>query len=658
MARRSRTPLVALSVAAAVVSGALVLAPGSAGAAPLTLQNAVTGKLGPATLPVIVDGRQVGVRRLPFLSSGLLTAAGQPARAGVSASDDRLQAADGAVQGTLSKADVGIGQGTLGCERRNPDGNVRVNQDCTFRRQAENDIAVNPSNPDNLLAGQNDSRVGYNQCGIDYSRNGGQNWGDLLPPERQKVNLPSGQEPTADDPNRHTLRGGDGTLHTYDAFSDPALAFDSQGRGFFSCIGFDVASNASILYVTTSPRGAQGSFFYNLDATDRRFVVVEDNSAEVFHDKNFVTADTHPGSPNRDNVYVTWTVFRFSAKCAGGTAQAPAYCESNIFGSMSTDHGFTWSTPEKISGRSADLCFQGDALDPLANPHACNFNQGSDPVTLPNGDLQVVFNNGNTARSNPNGQQLGVHCAPRGSSPAGSARLNCATPTKVGDDIFAGSPTCDFGRGPEQCIPGTFVRTNDFPRIQNNSPDGTLSVVWQDYRNREWDIQLARSTDGGRTWSPSRTVNRDRGVDHYFAAVDAGPNDSGRVGVSYYRTERVPNENTSPADGFTPGRDPGVQQGLSDYALAGGRGLDTPYSYRVVSPTFAPPDGVQAGFLGDYTGLVLAPGPVAHPIWSDTRNIDPFAPVNGLLRDEDAFTVATGLPDGVRSAETVTSLRR
>jgi len=80
-----------------------------------------------------------------------------------------------------------------------------VNQDCTFRRQAEESIIYNPANPSNLIAGQNDSRVGYNQCGIDWSINNGKNWGDLLPPFRQKLNNPSTQEPTPGDPNRHTI---------------------------------------------------------------------------------------------------------------------------------------------------------------------------------------------------------------------------------------------------------------------------------------------------------------------------------------------------------------------------------------------------------------------------------------------------------------------
>jgi hypothetical protein len=197
-----------------------------------------------------------------------------------------------------------------------------------------------------------------------------------------------------DDPNSHTIAGGAGTLHTYDAGSDPSPAMDSRGRGFFSCVTFDVASNASMVYVTQSPRGAGGSFFYNLGTGgpgDRNFVVVEDNSPLVFHDKEFIAADAFKSSPNRDNVYVTWTVFRFSPDCRGGTEDVPAFCGSPIYGSMSTDHGFTWSTPEEISGATPQLCSFGNFFDPSQPASQCNLDQGSDPTVLPDG-VQAGFN--------------------------------------------------------------------------------------------------------------------------------------------------------------------------------------------------------------------------------------------------------------------------
>src|SRR5437764_12492908 len=130
------------------------------------------------------------------------------------------------------------------------------------------------------------------------------------------------------------------------------------------------------------------------------------------------------------------------------------------------------------------------------------FDQVSDPVVLPPVVLDAIFNNGNTPAGNPNGQQLGVHCHPTGDSAAGTAHLNCAAPAKVGDDIITGEPQCNFGRGPEECIPGAYIRTNDFPRIvTQNTQNNHLYAVWQDYRNGEYDIHMSQSSNRGWTWS-------------------------------------------------------------------------------------------------------------------------------------------------------------
>ena len=148
---------------------------------------------------------------------------------------------------------------------------------------------------------------------------------------------------------------------------------------------------------------------------------------------------------------------------------------------------------------------------------------------LPNGDLEVLFNNGNTPTVN--NQQLAVHCHPAGDSNTGTAHLNCTPPTLVGDDVLLGAPTCNFGRF---CIPGHYIRTNDYPRIGVNTDNGHLYSVWQDYRNGEWDIQMVHSYDGGVSWVNDGTVNPDSGLDHYFPAVDVGEGNVDRVGVSYY----------------------------------------------------------------------------------------------------------------------------
>ena len=50
--------------------------------------------------------------------------------------------------------------------------NMRVNQDCSLRAQAGEQIAVNPLDPNNVLVGQNDSRNRFNRCGVAWSSTG------------------------------------------------------------------------------------------------------------------------------------------------------------------------------------------------------------------------------------------------------------------------------------------------------------------------------------------------------------------------------------------------------------------------------------------------------------------------------------------------------
>lgn len=534
---------------------------------------------------------------------------------------------------------LGLSRGTLGCGARNTDGNVRVNQDCGFRPQNETIIKYNPFDPDNLTGGFNDYRTGEGHAGFSFSLDGGRTWGDgILPVTNRRNNPPPG----------HTIRGGPGTNHTYEAHGDPGLAWDSRGNAFYSAGVFDRSTGASAIFATVS-LGLKGATYISVPngTVNPPYVVAEDNDVLVLHDKPFIAADFYPGSRFRDYVYVTWSGFDFACGPGGN----PAYCKSPIYFSRSQDHGRTWTTPKIISG-SSPLCFFGDFFDPTAKPSDCNFDQGSDPVVLPNGDLVVVFNNGNTPPGNPNGQQLAVVSQNAGDTWFG--------PFKVGDDVTTGEPQC---AGVGQCIPGAYVRTNDFPRIAVHKSNGHLYVVWQDYRTGEYDIQISRSIDGGFTWTEAAApVNPDfcrqgnvgcsgkKDKDHYFPAVDvvsgirgvdrddrAGDDEESRSGdlvaVSYFRTYRIPGENTLPVIALD---SPGAGQMNTDYSLAGGHGVDTPYAARRVSPETPPPSFV--GFNGDYSGLVVI-GRQAHPLWSDARNPAPAGQFGATpTQDEDIFT--------------------
>src|SRR5258705_10343995 len=158
--------------------------------------------------------------------------------------DERALMAD--VQSTAASAlPPDATRSSLGCANRGSATNPRLNQDCTLRRQAEEQITVNPVDATNIVAGQNDSRIGFNKCGFDYSLNSGVTWGDGLPPFYQHLS-PIG--------------------HSYDAGSDPAVTVDGTGRAWFSCVLFDVNSNTSAVAATRSTASLKVSAYSNIAA--------------------------------------------------------------------------------------------------------------------------------------------------------------------------------------------------------------------------------------------------------------------------------------------------------------------------------------------------------------------------------------------------------
>src|SRR5207253_4418281 len=123
--------------------------------------------------------------------------------------------------GARAAAQNSIPVRTVGCSQvfPGPFNNVKVNQGCEFRVHAEEFVVVDPNTPDHLVAAQNDRRIGVNHCSISYSFDRGRHWGD--------VGIPPLWEFTA-------LDG-----HKFDHASDPALAMDSSGNTYFTCVIFD-----------------------------------------------------------------------------------------------------------------------------------------------------------------------------------------------------------------------------------------------------------------------------------------------------------------------------------------------------------------------------------------------------------------------------------
>src|SRR4029077_10936465 len=111
------------------------------------------------------------------------------------------------------------------------------------------------------------------------------------------------------------------------AASDPTVAFDGNGRAWFSCVVFDVNTNASALFTTRSTPALKGSAFSNIPDAPSPLVVAETNDGHTFYDKELMAADPRPG---HSEAYVTVTVFTSDQKCSTGNNPA-AFCSSEIF---------------------------------------------------------------------------------------------------------------------------------------------------------------------------------------------------------------------------------------------------------------------------------------------------------------------------------------
>ena len=468
----------------------------------------------------------------------------------------------------------------LGCANRVSAGgnDVRVNQDCTTRRQAEEQVAVNPLDPNNIIAGQNDSRVGFNHCGFDYSLDGGARWGDGQPGFFQHLNP--------------------GTLHTYDAASDPNVTFTGTGRAWYSCVVFDLNTNASGLFAVPSTPALKGAAYANIGAGASKYVVAETNDGHTFYDKQFMAGDPRAG---HEEAYITFSVFLADQKCSQGNNPG-AYCSSEIF--YSKWDGTKWSTPANVSGSSASLCVLGDFFDKKADPHACNFNQGSMPVVLANGDVYVVWNNGNTAINAAN-QTLGRLIHPDGSM---------GPVVKVGVDDWRHQALCDLGRGPEECVDSLGIRTNDFPAISADPSNANhLVAVWQDSRNSpnadgDYGVAVAESTNGGTSWSETKYLQGAAGEAYFEPSVAVTK--TGKMAVSFYKANVHGNTDRKGTYGY--------------YLRHNGTSAWPSILVSDSSTNPSPQDNPsQAGFLGDYTSIAASTATgssVVYPIWADTRN--------------------------------------
>ena len=526
--------------------------------------------------------------------------------------------ASGAIEARLANAkssSPAVGMSTAdteGCPKTFPGGiggsNVRVNQDCSLRRQAEEAIAVNPTNRKNLIVGQNDSRLGFNQCGFDWSFDGGVHWGDQVPPFHQ-VFLGNG--------------------HVGDFCSDPTVAWDTDGNAYAGGLEISIDFLADAVLVAKSNAGIGGAFYHSPDSSqafqtylDSPLGVVDsvfDETGCTFDDKELMTVDQSDADSN-GNVYMVWTLFRCT--------DFGVLFDSPIMFGMSTDGGFTWSTATEISGFNSSFCtdFSGES-----DPNACDQDQGGHPIVGPDGTIYVGFGNGNTPTFGLN-QHMVVSCNPNTTDCTDGS--NWSAPSKIGDD-FGVQPIENDGTnlvtgcpGGRQCLPPNGYRLDDFVEGSISADSlGGLYFVWADGRNIgppcdtldydtaappcNNDVFFSFSTDGGATWSSTFLVTANGGDTAQWMPWSAVAPGGKTLWIGYYTRQYGGCE-------FS---------GCNDIVLAkvkNPRGPNTTITYTRLTTASMPNlvvanNPVQAGFLGDYMWVAVDHHGTPYVVWADTR---------------------------------------
>lgn len=348
--------------------------------------------------------------------------------------------------------------------------------------------------------------------------------------------------------------------------SDPWVAYGPGGRAYYASLLFNETNPDNGVFVSASADGGK---------TWGPPVAVHLGGSAEFDDKQAVVVDTRGDSPFRGRVYVGWDSVRNDGN-------------EILRVSWSGDGGQSYSPPANLASQGANL-----GIIPLVGPggvvHAVWFH--ADRNTCPCSLL--------TSRSEDGGSTW--------STPVAVASVKGAS------------------------VQG--LRTGGLPTAAVDPRNGRLYVAWQDDLGGDFfptrlaadDIDgvfLARSDDGGRTWSAPELVSGTDPASSFTPAVAVGP--TGRVALSYYSLRNDP-----------------ARQFLVDHYLAlSTDGINFEAARRTTKSSFdvrfaSVTD--RGFFLGDYQGLVVGKK-LVHALWVgtlETSKIDPPA------RQPDAFILST-----------------
>jgi len=163
---------------------------------------------------------------------------------------------------------------------------------------------------------------------------------------------------------------------------------------------------------------------------------------------------------------------------------------------------------------------------------------------------------------------------------------------------------------PPNFLANSFFRVNSNPTAAADDTNGNVYVAWADYGSGYAVILSSRSLDGGARWSKPIRVNDDSTTnDHFFPWMTVS---HGLLSIIFYDRRLDPQNHL--VDVF--------------YAESADGGSSFSPNLRVTDVPFNPDAIIFSSgqsFIGDYIGIA-ANGTLAHPIWTDNRNVSPTNP--------------------------------
>lgn len=332
----------------------------------------------------------------------------------------------------------------------------------------------------------------------------------------------------------------------YGVYGDPVLLADQKGHFYYAHL--------------SDPNGRSGGDANWLD----RIVIQKSTDGGVNWSQGTYAGLRHPKDqdkhwlavdPRDNSIVMTWTEF----DKYGSTDSKD---KSRILFARSADAGQTWSSEANLSQ------LEGDCIDDD------NTTEGAVPAIGPNGEIYVAWSYANKIYFDRSLDQ-------------GKTWLST-------DKVVADQPggwTFD--------IPGIY-RANGLPitatDLSNGPHRGTIYVNWCDQRNGtdDTDVYLAKSSDGGNTWSAPIRVNNDKpGKHQFFTWLTIDPV-TGYLYVLFYDRR---NHSGDATDVYLA------------YSKDGGQ---TFVNAKISQSPFTPTKNV---FFGDYNHLSVYNGRV-RPIWT------------------------------------------